>query len=265
MTTPEHPIERLADLLDGRLSASEVVEIEQHVERCDACRRDLAWLRAGRALTRGLARPEAAPSDMRTGVLAALDEVDAEARPAAPAPAGRRLLWLGLAAAALVVLVVAPWRPGAPEPVEQAYAAFVAVRDDGQALERRTTDAATLERYFNEPARGPHIRVIDLAMMGWRLEGGSRRALGSAPSALYAYRSADHTDELVCQMYVGELSGLPAAQAIHRENGFEFHVYVRNGTTLVFWEEGPLVCVLAADLPTPDVLALAVAKAMAPS
>ena len=66
-------------------------------------------------------------------------------------------------------------------------------------------------------------------------------------------------------MYEGRLAELPAADETHREKGFDFHVYTREGVTLVFWQEGELVCVLAADLPAAEVLALAVAKAMAPS
>jgi hypothetical protein len=35
--------------------------------------------------------------------------------------------------------------------------------------------------------------------------------------------------------------------------------------TLAFWQEGELVCVLAAELPAAEVVALAIAKAMAPA
>jgi hypothetical protein len=35
--------------------------------------------------------------------------------------------------------------------------------------------------------------------------------------------------------------------------------------TVVFWQEGDLVCVLASELPAAEVVALAVAKAMAPA
>jgi hypothetical protein len=127
-----------------------------------------------------------------------------------------------------------------------------------------TGEAAVLERYFNEPVADPPIRVIDLAMMGWTLAGGEWRRGSEPPRALYVYRSPAGA-ELVCQMYAGQLDDLPVADAIHRENGFEFRAYRRDTTTLVFWQEGALVCVLAADLPTTDVLGLAVAKAMAPA
>lgn len=265
MSAPGHPIERLVDLLDDRLGAAEAEEIRSHVAGCADCSRELAWLAAGRTAARGARRDDAAPDDLRAAVTAALDDIDAAAvTPPVPQP-GRRALWAGLAAAAALVLYVfAPWRPSAPDPVSAARADYDAVRSGVLALERRSSSAAELERYFNEPAPGPPVRVIDLGMMGWTLDGGIRRQVGARVHALYAYRSANG-DRLVCQMFEGDLADLPAADATHRENGFDFRVYTRESVTLVFWQEGPLVCVLAADLPAAEVLALAVAKAMAPA
>lgn len=265
MSAPGHPIERLVDLLDDRLGAADADEVRGHVAACAECRRELEWLTAGRAAARVARRADAAPDDLRALVTAALDEVDGAAvTPDVPRPT-RRALWAGLAAAAALALYVAgPWRQPTPDPVDVARVEYEGVRGGAVELERRSSDAAELERYFNEPARGPQVRVIDLGMMGWTLEGGARRQLGARASALYAYRSPDG-DRLVCQMYAGRLAELPAADETRRENDFDFHVYTRAGVTLVFWQEGTLVCVLAADLPAAEVLALAVAKAMAPA
>lgn len=265
MTTPGHPLERLGELLDQRLSPAEVAEVRGHIAVCAECRREFDWLAAGRAAALVARGHEPAPADVRALVTAALDDVDRAAAPAgAPRPT-RRVLWAGLAAAAALVLFVAePWRQATAKPVDEAQAAYVALRGGGAELERLTGDAAVLERFFNESVAGPRVRVIDLGMMGWSLEGGARRRLGAQPSALYAYRLAAGA-RLVCQMYQGRLADLPAADGTRTENGFEFRVYTRAGVTLVFWQEGELVCVLAADLPAADVVALAVAKAMAPA
>ena len=265
MSAPGHPIERLVDLLDDRLGAAEADQVREHVAGCAECRRELAWMTAGRAAARVAQRGGTAPDELRAGLTAALDAVDAAAvTPRVPQPR-RRVLWAGLAAAAALTLyVVAPWRPGTPDQVDAARADYEAVRDGVLGLERRSSDAADLERFFREPAGGPQVRVIDLGMMGWTLEGGARRRFGTGTHALYAYRSTNG-DRLVCQMYEGRLAELPAADETHHEKGFDFHVYTREGVTLVFWQEGELVCVLAADLPAAEVVALAVAKAMAPA
>ncbi len=265
MSAPGHPIERLGDLLDDRLGSAEADQVREHVAGCADCRRELEWLTAGRAAARGARRDEATPDDLRGAVTAALDGVDAAAVTRRVSQPTRRALWAALAAAAaLVMYVLAPWRPQTPDPVEAARADYEAVRDGVLALARRSSDAADLERFFNEPARGPQVRVIDLGMMGWTLDGGVRRQVGARAHALYAYRSASGA-RLVCQMYEGRLADLPAADETRRQNGFDFHVYTRGDVTLVFWQEGELVCVLAADLPAGEVVALAVAKAMAPA
>jgi hypothetical protein len=194
-----------------------------------------------------------------------LDGLDAAAASPRPARLSRRSVWTGLAAAAgLVLYLLGPWRSRSADAVDRARAEYLLVRGNPAALTFRTNDAAALERYFNEPADGPRIRVIDLGMMGWTLEGGARRRSGRVPVALYAYRSSSGAD-LVCQMYPGRLAELPAADAVRHENGFEFRVYTRDGVTLTFWQEGELICVLAAELPAAEVVELAIAKAMTPA
>lgn len=265
MTAPGHPLERLVDLLDERLGIADAAEVRGHLAVCAECRREFDWLAAGRAAALAARGDDPAPADMRVLVTAALDDVDRAAAPPGAPRQTRRVLWAGLAAAAALVLFVAgPWRQAPADPVDEAVAAYIALRGGAADLERRTGDAAVLERFFNESVPESRVRVIDLGMMGWSLEGGALRRLGGRPSALYAYRSATGA-RLVCQMYQGRLSDLPAADATRAENGFEFRVYTRAGVTLVFWQEGELVCVLAADLPAADVVALAVAKAMAPA
>jgi hypothetical protein len=130
-------------------------------------------------------------------------------------------------------------------------------------LALQTSDAAVLERYFADTP-GPRVRVIDLAMMDIVLEGGARYSLAGHASALYSYRTPSGA-RLVCQMYDGLLSDLPPPQDVRDENGFRFQIYKRASVTLVFWQEGELVCVLASELPASEVVALAVAKAMAPA
>lgn len=264
MSGLDHPSEQLDDLLDGRLGAVDAAAVRAHVDACAECQRELEWLSAGRAGAARARTTDAAPDDLRALVTAALDDVDRHAtRP--HAPSGRRgVLWAGVAAAAAFVLyLTVPWRLTAPDPVEQARSDYAAVRAGSLPLDRVTADAADLERYFNEPARGPRIRVIDLGMMGWTIDGGVERRLGGERSALYAYRSASGT-RLVCQMYAGRIGDLPTADQTRHQNGFEFRIYTRDGVTLVFWQEGEVVCVLAADLPAAEVVALAEAKAMAP-
>src|SRR5262249_37574872 len=126
---------------------------------------------------------------------------------------------------------------------------FTRVRSGQITLELPTENAGVLEAYFVRRSLPFHARVFDLAMMGYRLQGGSVHALEGRPSALFVYRGADGRF-LVCQMYEGmtrDLRDLPPATEVRRQGDFEFHVYRRGKETLVFWQEGAVTCVLAGD------------------
>ncbi len=67
---------------------------------------------------------------------------------------------------------------------------------------------------------------------------------------------------LMCQMFLASMAALPPPEETRVINGILFQVYRRGITTLVFWEEGNEVCVLASDAPRETVIELAAAKAV---
>lgn len=50
--------------------------------------------------------------------------------------------------------------------------------------------------------------------------------------------------------------------AVREHNGIAFQVYREGDLTLVFWQEGDVVCVLTSAAPAEDVVQLAFAKAI---
>jgi anti-sigma factor RsiW len=268
MSAARHPGEQLVDYVDGRLESSTAEEVRSHLENCADCRGIERELHTARAAVARLRTEAPMPGDL----LAAISrQLDAESRPSLPeSPATPRvhpvvrLVVGGLAAAALVVLYLQ--MPTAPRLVDLPTLVAHDTRAAGSRslpLAVTSSDAAALERYFAGTS-GPRVRVIDLSMMQITLEGGLRHILQGRPSALYAYRTPAG-DRLVCQMFEGRLADLPPPSAVRESNGFRFHIYTRDGITLVFWQEGDLVCVLASELPRDEVIALAQAKAMAPA
>lgn len=286
-----HPREELQDLLDGRLPAPAAEAVRAHMATCDVCRREWVGLERARAAAALLREERDVPSDLFGAVAGTLDAEDASTRgvpvadhraePTADvieprsAPVLRTRRWVvlsGLAAAATVGLLV--WgrrrRPAPPLPLQVARD-FAAVDGGTLALERRTAQVGELEAFFAQPSGGIaplRVRVFDLAMMGFTLEGGTRHVLNGVPSALYAYRTASG-ERIVCQMFEGGQDDLPATTDIRENNGFRFHVsrvvLGARAVTLVFWQEGDIVCVLASALPAEEVVKLAVAKAMRPA
>jgi hypothetical protein len=174
---------------------------------------------------------------------------------------------VAVAAIAIVAIVLLrPDRDGGRAPdgeriVASVSSDFAAVQNGRLPLERPDGSPADLETYFAAHGIDFETRVFDLGMMGFRLAGGRIEDLDGRPSALFAYRGADGV-LMVCRMYVGDLDQLPVPPRILENDGITFHVYKRDGRTLVFWEEGDVVCVLASDAPAKAVIELSIAKAM---
>jgi hypothetical protein len=63
-------------------------------------------------------------------------------------------------------------------------------------------------------------------------------------------------------MYEGQLADLPRSGDMREHNGIAFQVYRVGALTLVFWQEGTVVCVLASDADAEAVIQLAYAKAV---
>ena len=103
--------------------------------------------------------------------------------------------------------------------------------------------------------------VYDLGMMGFTLSGGRVHIVAGRPSALFAYRDSGGA-WLLCQMYPGTVDELPAGSDVRTRDGIRFHTFRREAVTVVFWQEGAIVCALASDLPPAQVVELALAKAM---
>jgi anti-sigma factor RsiW len=254
-----HYSETLQDLLDVRLAPTEEAEVRAHLAACAECRVELARLEEARTAARALRAEREVPGGLASKIAAGLDAEDA-ARPGHPTR--RLIVWGGLAAS--LVMVASLFWPRS-EPVGPATAArdFDAVVDGTTPLTFVTADPAALERQF-ATAGAASVRVFDLAMMGFTLEGGRVQSFGDVPSALYVYRNAAG-ERVVCQMYEGTTGSLPATDDIRSHRDFRFHVYREGDMTIVFWQEGAIVCVLASRLPQEAVVQLAFAKAMRPA
>jgi len=252
----------LQDFLDGRLAAARRSEVEAHLDACPQCRRQLEALRWIRDVALKQLPGEDVPPALAGRVAAALDAAFERSRPAASLRIGRRWpKWAAagalLAAVALALLVVALPRANFADAVARDFTEYSGGR---LALDVRSSDGAAVESLFASGGIGFPARVFDLGMMQYRLAGGRIHRLRDRPSALFAYRGPAGRD-LVCQMYEGRLGDLPRPDEVRQHNGITFQVYRARGLTLVFWQEGAVVCVLASDAESEAVIQLAYAKA----
>lgn len=260
----DHPLgEELQDLLDGRVAGPPRAAIQAHLARCPGCQQELAVLARAHTAARGLS-PLPQPADLAARITRVLDTED---RPSAPgrglAPrATARRWWLvpsGLIAAAALVafLIRSSANRDLPTSVTRDLADY---REAHIALDLQTDDPTTLEHFFASRGIAFHVRVFDLTMMRYRLVGGRVHRLAGRPTAFYAYAGPD-TLPVICEMYGGTLVELPADTEHRIHDGVTFRIYRVRGMTLVFWQEGTVVCVLASEGSSDDVIQLAFAKA----
>jgi anti-sigma factor RsiW len=249
--------------LDGRLDAARQADVGAHLDACPQCRAELEALRWVRDVALKQLPSDEVPPTLAGRVAAALDAADNRTRPTASPTIGRRWrIWAGvgaLAAAAVLALLLVPARSA--DFTHAVARDFAAYSRGTLPLELRSANAAAVESLYARGGIAFPTRVFDLGMMQYRLVGGRIHRLRDRPSALFAYRGPAGRD-LVCQMYEGRLADLPAADDVREHDGITFQVYRLGDITLVFWQEGTVVCVLVSDGDAEVVLQLAYAKAV---
>lgn len=276
MPTPsQHFKDEIQALLDERLDAPLRGEVERHLETCEECRREFEALRWTKQLAARQVRPAPAPAELREKILRTLRSGAPPQKvttPPSPPSAGSPSFWQArldpLLAWAAVLLTLAALttgyfltRPGILDAVARDFRSYQVQKT---ALELTTGDVKEMEAFFASHGVAFNTRVFDLGMMNYQLVGGRVQRPGRHPAALFVYRGPAN-EVLHCQMYTGVVSELPAG-AVERDNkGIRFRVYQANGLTMVFWQEGAVVCVLTSDIPAEDVVQLAFAKAMLPA
>jgi anti-sigma factor RsiW len=281
MTEPTpHLGDEIQELLDGRLDPAREAAVRSHLAECDVCREHwqrLEWLKQR---LRAMATSAAVPSDLEVAVRRLVDRERPEVRADAAAPVDQpstgsatpssspspphrtwRSQWAraaGLAALLVVTIGAGLWwwfRP--PTPFEIA-GDYVSLAEGTLRLDAATADPRALERYFTDQGGVPN-RVYDLDMMRYTLVGGRVQPHRGQPGTLAVYRGA-RGERVICEMYYAALpSEVPIDRRTHK--GIEFTVYRHGDVIMVFWDEGPVTCVLAAVMDPEALLQLAFAKA----
>jgi hypothetical protein len=118
-----------------------------------------------------------------------------------------------------------------------------------------------MEQFFTQEGIPFRTRVFDLGMMNYRLLGGRVHELVTRKSAFFVY-SGKRNAILVCQMYLGRVTELPAGAVRRESKGIPFYTYRVKNLSVAFWQEGPVTCVLTSNIDPEELLQLAIAKAV---
>jgi anti-sigma factor RsiW len=258
-----HFEEELSELIDNRLDAVTRAEVEAHLTVCTQCRTRREWLRRVKTTLAGSAGTISAPPDLGAQIGRVLDRED---RRTSAAPWHRQLFLLA-ASVLLVVGVAAVFfltRSGRVPSVQDVAEDFRAYQAKRLTLDLKTASPKELEAFFVSRGIPFPARVFDFGMMSYDLVGGRIHAQAGRPTALYAYRvrAATADNVMVCQMFPGLVRELPTPNAVRHHNDIAFHVFREGELTLVFWQEGDIICVLTADGDPETVVQFAFAKAV---
>jgi hypothetical protein len=149
-------------------------------------------------------------------------------------------------------------RPDLPSEVARDFRNYKAVK---LPLMLKTEDVKEMEEFFSEGGIPFKTRVFDLGMMNYRLLGGRAHQLIRRKSAFFVYRGKGDKI-LICQMYLGRITELPAGATRRENKGIQFYIYRMKGLTVAFWQEGAVTCVLTSDIDPEELVQLAFAKAV---
>jgi anti-sigma factor RsiW len=263
-TSPKHFKDEIQDLLDNRLDAPMRAEVERHLESCAECRREFEALRWTKLFAAKQFAVKEPPSELRQNIVRML-KANGD-RPEGIAPRRTQelkpiLAWAAvLVAVGILAFILIPKQRNLPDIVAKDFRDSLSQK---LTLELNTSDVKRMEAFYATHGVPFKVHVFDLGKMNYRLVGGRVQYLRGQRAALYVYNGPNN-QVLICHMYIGRASDLPAGSVERRNRGVKFYVYQAKGVTMVFWQEGKVVCVLSSDIPAENVVQLAFAKAKPP-
>jgi anti-sigma factor (TIGR02949 family) len=223
---------RVQRYFDGELDAANAAQIEQHLQTCAECRRDLQELEQVRKLLRGPAARVAIPAALRGRIVDALDREPAARLPHRPvaAAARSRPFWFGVfsgiggsaVAAALGFWFLLPMLDN-PLPGE-LVADHTHSLMSSHLIDVVSTDQHTVKPWF-AGRTDVSPEVADFAPQGYRLLGGRVEVLDHQRAAVLVYRHGAHF--ITVYTWAVRAGGVPQNT-------------MRNGYRMVFWKAGDL-------------------------
>ncbi|HUG12097.1 MAG TPA: anti-sigma factor [Opitutaceae bacterium] len=263
IAAPPHYGDELQDYVDKRLNANVRRAVEDHLNVCAECRRQidaLTWTKQAIRMT----PTTRAPRHLREEILRELrtEKVEVELLSKNPRSWGSNLP-IVIAIAVLIGLgavIVNEYR-SRPVTVPTTVARdFQELRANDLNLSLETTNPNVLSAYFEGFEVPFPVRIFDPQEMGATLVGGRVLDPDGQVRMLALYRGASG-QLIACETFNGREAGLPAGATIREIGGVSFHVYREGGISSVFWREGPVMCSLASDMDSEQVVQLAASQA----
>ncbi len=204
-----------------------------------------------------------APPDLKESIVHMLDEED-RSRGAAPAPAWSKLLFLrpalAYAAALLVLLSIGFFSFGRQSVVADLVEEYREIQGDRYVLLSEAATTADLEGLFAEWDLPFDAEVLDPNTGMLKFHGGNVHDFRKGKSGTIVYRCPENRN-VMCEMYIGDIEDLPEGGETRTVGDKDFYILHEDDITFVFWEQGPMVCVMGAARNPEEVAQFAYAKA----
>jgi anti-sigma factor RsiW len=255
MMSCDTPKSQLYLYLDGELAAPEALMVEQHLRTCASCQSEAAAQQRLQTLLRSTLSHEDVPEHFWLAIQRQLPQHAAGTlRPARWF--GRRSLWVGLAAAALIVLAVRSqwWLADAvPSVVQEIVDSQIRSKLMGMSYEKIAFDPGAIRSWFGDKIEFslliPEVPRQQYTFLGVRLNYFLNRRV-----AEIAYTSPSHTVSFL--MFADQGITLTSMRTV-RAGPREFFVQTYKGYNTVLWKDGAYFCSLVSDLDMPSLLHLA--------
>jgi hypothetical protein len=265
IAAPPHYGDELQDYVDKRLNANVRRAVEDHLNVCPECRRQIDALTWTKQAMR-LIPTTRAPRHLREEILHEMrtERVEVELFSHRSHKWGSNLP-IVIAIAVLIGLgaIIVKEYQSRPITVPTMVARdFQELRSNDLNLQLETTNPTVLSAYFAGFEVPFPVRVLDPQALGGTLVGGRALDPDGQIRMLVLYRGASGR-LIACEMFNGSEAGLPAGGTIRETGGVRFHIYREGGITSVFWREGSVVWSLASDLDSEQLVRMAASQAKA--
>jgi hypothetical protein len=171
------------------------------------------------------------------------------------ANAGPFLVVAGIGLAAVVGLVLSLFRdPGLPSYVQDSY---MRVAGGLVTPDYTVRNAFGLAATLSQAPPGA-VRVPALDLRDYTLEGGTHVSLGGTPAALAIYHNTLR-DLVTWHGIRASADDLPPPPEQRVLAGRRYLLHFKATTTIVFWQEGPILMAITSALPAEQVMTIALA------
>ena len=264
----EEAQELITGLVDNELSTQESALITAHFGECAACPRSFSREYALKRLLRNAATTIHAPTELRAKIASAQRRSPHRVWLSRSWSALPRARSFAVQAAVLVTLLAIPffsvhyWRESPYVPIVPGIFQSYRQITEGEIVPVKMRNLVELKENLTQLVDGQFAPMAyDFSSMNIHLVGGLLQEIAKRKVLVAVYQGNGLT--IICYTFMGSDGDAPeiAEMFFDAQKGMNFHQFFYTHTNAVMHREGNINCILMSQMPMPDLLELARAKA----